>query len=68
MAKVASKNKSDTEQWITLGNDKKVYISDVSIWTLLVEDEEYTISYKYEDSKERNTLTSIVTKDFVGQF
>jgi len=65
---VIAKNQSDTEKWITLANEKNIYISDMSIWALIEEGETYTVSYESDEHSRKHTLTSIVPKDFDGQF
>lgn len=66
--KVTTKDQSETEQWIILANEKKVYIADVSIWALLNENEEYIISYESKKNSDKKILTSVVPRDFNGQF
>lgn len=65
---VIAKNQSDTGKWIILANEKKIYISDVSIWALIEEGQTYTVSYESDEDTRKHTLTSIVPQDFEGQF
>jgi len=65
---VISKDNSSNKQWIILANDKKIYIENFSIWALIEENENYTISYSLMKDTEKYYLESIVPDDYNGQF
>ena len=65
---VVDKAKNSTEQWILLSDDKKVYIDNFSIWTLIEENENYTIVFGINKKSKEYQLKTIVPGDYNGQF
>lgn len=65
---VISKGISSEKQWIVLSNEKQIYIEDFSIWALIQENENYTISYERMKNSGRYKLNKIVPGDYDGQF
>lgn len=67
-SKIVSKDREFDDQWIMIEDGKRIKVDDLSLWTLIEENETYALNYGWIKKTNTYKLKKIVPWDYPGQW